>query len=75
MQKADKEIDVCGTCCPIPLIKVRIAVGGLNSGQTLQVTGDDPVFEESVRDFCDIAGYKILDTENNERKAVILIQI
>lgn len=74
MQKADQEIDVCGTSCPMPLIKIRKAVNALNSGQTLQITGDDPIFEESVRDLCDAAGFKILGTENHGRKAVILIQ-
>lgn len=75
MQKADKEIDVCGTCCPMPLIKVRRAIDELNTGQTLQVIGDDPIFEESVRDLCDISGLKILNIENDGPKAIILIQL
>ena len=45
MQLADKEIDVCGTCCPMPLITVRKAVAELHTGQILQVSGDDPVFD------------------------------
>ena len=75
MQKADKEVDVCGTCCPMPLITVRKAVAELKVGQTLQVAGDDPIFEESVRDLCEISGYRILDVENNGRKAIMLIQL
>lgn len=75
MQLADKEIDVCGTCCPMPLITVRKAVAELHTGQILQVSGDDPVFEESVRDLCEISGFKIIRVESTGRKAVILIQI
>ena len=75
MQKIDSEIDVCGVSCPMPLIKVRLSVSKLSAGQTLQVTGDDPIFEESVRDFCEIAGYKILDAEAHGRKTLIIIQI
>jgi TusA-related sulfurtransferase len=75
MQKADKEIDVCGSCCPMPLITVRKAVAELRSGQTLQVAGDDPIFEESVRDLCEISGYKIIEVENIGRKAVMMIQL
>lgn len=75
MQKADKEVDVCGSCCPMPLITVRKAVAELHAGQTLQVAGDDPIFEESVRDLCEISGYKIIEVENTGRKAVMLIQV
>jgi len=75
MQKADKEIDVCGSCCPMPLITVRKAVAGLKSGQILRVAGDDPVFEESVRDLCEISGYKIIEVENIGPKAVMMIQL
>jgi TusA-related sulfurtransferase len=75
MQKADREVDVCGTCCPIPLITVRKAVAELRPGQTLKVAGDDPIFEESLRDLCEISGYKIIDVESAERKSTMLIQL
>ena len=75
MQKADKEVDVCGSCCPMPLITVRKAVAELKQGQTLKVAGDDPIFEESVRDLCEVSGFQILDVENTGRKAVMLIQV
>jgi TusA-related sulfurtransferase len=75
MQKADKEIDVCGSCCPMPLISVRKAVAELKSGQTLQVAGDDPIFVESVRDLCEISGFKIIKIDNEGRKSTMLIQI
>ena len=75
MQKADKEVDVCGSCCPMPLITVRKAVAELKPGQTLKVAGDDPIFEESVRDLCEVSGFQILDVENTGRKAVMLIQV
>lgn len=75
MQKADKEIDVCGTCCPMPLITVRKAVAELKAGQTLQVAGDDPIFEESLRDLCEISGYRIITIDKEGRKSTMLIQI
>jgi TusA-related sulfurtransferase len=75
MQMADKEVDVCGSCCPMPLITVRKAVAELKTGQMLKVSGDDPVFEESVRDLCAMSGYKIVAVENSGRKAVMLIEI
>ena len=75
MQKADKEVDVCGSCCPMPLITVRKAVAELKPGQTLKVAGDDPIFEESVRDLCEVSGFQILDVESTGRKTVMLIKI
>lgn len=75
MQEADKDVDVCGTCCPMPLITVRKAVAELKHGQTLKVSGDDPIFEESVRDLCEMSGYKVVEVENTGRKAVMLIEV
>lgn len=72
---ANKEIDVCGVCCPMPLIKVRKAVNGMQAGQILQVTGDDPIFEESVRDLCNESGYQIVLAEHNGRRVTLHIKI
>lgn len=44
----DKELDVRGAKCPIPVVKARQAIKGLSVGQVLRVVATDP---GSVADF------------------------
>ena len=48
MQAADIEVDARGLNCPLPILKAKKALTGLQSGQTVQVLSTDA---GSVRDF------------------------
>ncbi len=74
METADKEVDVCGVCCPMPLIKVRTALNDMQPGQVLSVIGDDPIFEESVRDLCETSGLQVLSAEHDGRRVKMQIK-
>ena len=42
---ADARLDVLGVCCPLPLIQLAKSVNNLKPGQTLEIIGNDPIFE------------------------------
>ena len=44
----DRELDVRGLNCPMPILKTKKLLGELSSGQTLRVVATDP---GSLRDF------------------------
>jgi tRNA 2-thiouridine synthesizing protein A len=44
----DKELDVRGLNCPMPILKTKKTLGDLAAGQVLRVVATDP---GSVRDF------------------------
>jgi len=44
----DKELDARGLNCPLPILKAKKALAGLESGQLLRVVSTD---QGSVRDF------------------------
>ena len=72
----DSILDVSGMCCPVPLIQLAKSVKNLKPGQTLEVTGNDPIFEPSVRDFCQANGHTILDVKvGDNRRVTMLIKI
>jgi tRNA 2-thiouridine synthesizing protein A len=48
MQAADIEVDARGLNCPLPILKAKKALSGLQSGQTVKVVSTDA---GSVRDF------------------------
>lgn len=45
---ADKDLDVRGLNCPLPILRAKKALGEINSGQVLKVMATDP---GSVKDF------------------------
>jgi len=67
MNNSDKQIEVCGTCCPVPLIQVAKAMAPMKKGEIIEVTGDDPIFELGIRDFCSANSHEILNVEEIDR--------
>lgn len=71
--EGDSRIDVSGVCCPLPLIQLAKAVKKLQPGQTLAITGNDPIFEPSVRDFCQANGHAVLAVSTDDRQRVTVL--
>jgi TusA-related sulfurtransferase len=45
---ADKEIDTRGLTCPLPILRAKKALAGMQSGEVLKIVATDP---GSIRDF------------------------
>ncbi|TNG01056.1 MAG: sulfurtransferase TusA family protein [Gammaproteobacteria bacterium] len=75
MPEFDKSISVVGTCCPMPLVKVTEAVTNMQPGQVLKVTGDDPLFESGLQDFCIARGFQVLGVSVEGKATTMLIQV
>ena len=45
---ADQELDASGLNCPLPILRAKKALGGMESGQILHIIATDP---GSVKDF------------------------
>jgi len=69
----DSRLDVSGVCCPVPLIQLAKSVRILKPGQTLLITGNDPVFESAVRDFCQANGHAVLEVTSGDNHSVSVL--
>ena len=59
----DLELDTCGLNCPLPILKAKKALSGMQSGQLLKVKATDP---GAMRDFAAFAkqtGNELLSQE------------
>ncbi|MCU7959481.1 MAG: sulfurtransferase TusA family protein [gamma proteobacterium symbiont of Bathyaustriella thionipta] len=45
---ADQELDASGLNCPLPILRAKKALGGMEAGQILHIIATDP---GSVKDF------------------------
>ncbi len=48
MSEFDQELDARGLNCPLPILRAKKAINGLDSGQILRIIATDP---GSVKDF------------------------
>jgi len=71
----DKEIDVMGKACPIPLITIAKEIRDLVKGQTLRITGNDPIFEESIVEFCRERSYEVVETSREGKRVSLVIRL
>lgn len=71
----DKDLDVVGKSCPLPLIVVAKEVRALKTGQLLRITGNDPIFETSIVDFCREGGHEVLETSRDGKKVSITFKV
>ena len=69
-ERDGKQLDVSGVCCPVPLIHLANAIQGMQAGETLLITGNDPVFETTVRDYCKANGHAVIDVQKGENRQV-----
>lgn len=71
----DRDIDVVGRACPMPLIALAREVRVMQAGQTLRITGNDPIFESSVVEFCREGGHQVVETAREGRVVSIVIRV
>jgi TusA-related sulfurtransferase len=53
------KVDVRGSCCPMPLVRLAKSIEGLEPGAMVDIVGDDPIFELGVREFCAARGLSV----------------
>jgi len=73
MAKPDKELTLTGYNCPIPVIKLSATIAQLHAGQILSITGDDPMLESSIRDYCEANKHEVLSVEKHNKHAMTIL--
>lgn len=71
----DKDINVVGKACPIPLITVAKEVRTMQKGQLLRIIGNDPLFEVTILDFCREGGHEVQETSRDGKKVSIILKV
>lgn len=70
----DNDLDALGLLCPLPVLKARKRMAGLNSGQILRLRTDDPAAVVDVPHFCSENDHVLLETVASGATQVFYIQ-
>ena len=71
--KADKELDVRGFNCPIPLLRAKKMLSSMSPGQILKVITTDPGAEIDFKVFAEASGNAIVALEFVDNEIVLVM--
>lgn len=61
----DTTLDCIGLFCPVPILRVREAIGPLAVGQVLELLADDPAAEADMRSWAARTGHELAAVEKH----------
>ena len=70
----DHELDAVGLLCPLPILKARKRLQGLQTGQILRLLADDPAAVIDVPHFCNEQGHLLVSANTDAPEHVYLIR-
>ena len=74
MSDFDKELDTSGLNCPLPIIKAKKEINGMDAGQTLKIISTDPGAVKDFESFANQTGNELLKTEEKDNKFYFLMK-
>jgi tRNA 2-thiouridine synthesizing protein A len=70
----DKELDARGLSCPLPILKTKIALNGMTSGQVLKVVSTDAGSVKDMEAFANQTGNPLLSSGQENKEFVFHIR-
>ena len=74
MADFDQELDACGLNCPLPILRAKKALAGLDSGQVLHIIATDPGSVKDFEAFAKQTGNELLDSNEEGDKYHFLVK-
>ena len=69
----DKELDVKGLNCPLPILRAKKALADMESGQTLKIVATDPGAVKDFAAFCKQTGNPLLSSSETPQDFTFVI--
>ena len=70
----NEDLDATGLLCPLPVLKARKRLQGLQSGDILRVVADDPAAIIDIPHFCNETGHVLIDQDLQSEVQIDLIR-
>jgi tRNA 2-thiouridine synthesizing protein A len=73
-EKFDQELDCSGLACPMPILKTKKAVDGMQVGQVLKMIATDPGSIPDIQAWTSKTGHELLEHEQSGEKYIFFIK-
>ncbi len=74
MSDFDQELDASGLNCPLPILRAKKAIAGMDAGQTLRIIATDPGSVKDFEAFCKQTGNELVSSGEEGGKFTFLIK-
>lgn len=71
---ATQTLDARGLNCPLPILRTKKALSGMDSGETLAITSTDPGSFKDMQAFCKQTGHELVSSNSNQGEFVFLVR-
>ena len=71
---ANKYLNANDLDCPLPLLKTKLSLADLKSGEILEVAATDPTSWEDFASYAKISGNELVHAEQNSGKFIYRIK-
>ena len=68
MSNFDQELDACGLNCPLPILRAKKALNGMQGGQVLHIIATDPGSVKDFEAFSKQTGNQLLESREESGK-------
>lgn len=68
-------IDTSGLHCPMPLLKLKMALRNQTDGKSIRLISTDPMSQQDIKRYCEIAGLKCALQSTDIEKARFVFDI
>ncbi|MBI4216416.1 MAG: sulfurtransferase TusA family protein [Chloroflexi bacterium] len=73
-QAAVKTVDSRGEFCPVPVVKLSLALEEVQPGQVVELIATDPGSKADVPAWAEMTGHVLLRTEDRDKAFIYFIQ-
>ena len=74
MTEIAQELDARGLNCPLPILKAKKAINGIESGEVLKIIATDPGSVKDFEAFANQTGHNLMETAEESGEYTFLIQ-
>ncbi len=74
MADFDQELDASGLNCPLPILRAKKSLSGLESGQVLKIVATDPGSVKDFEAFAKQTGNELLESTEDGGKFQFLVK-
>ena len=71
---ADQQLDAKGLNCPLPILRAKKAIKGMETGATLEIEAPAPGAVKDFEAFCRVTGNELLDSNEGDGVYKFLIK-
>ena len=74
MSEFNQELDATGLNCPLPILRCKKAMNGMEAGEVIKVIATDPGAVKDFEAYCNQTGHELLSSGEEGGKFAFLIK-